>query len=1001
MKKTENYAMPYPEQDDYFNVEDFQNMMVSVDNLMKKLSDSGAQISSDAEHLYNQTKAQMDNIQKRMNTFTSLKDGSTTGDAELTDIRVAYDGKEYGNAGEAVREQASDMHKAIFGAGASIWSKAKSESTKYVVETKGICILNERFTAAGVVAKISRGTFAQNESTLNLDRECSAYIVEFEKNPGTVYMPSAETIKIVSTTKIIFEANGNARCWIPVEKGQYLAVDSTATAYTCESNHVPYMLYDQTNKTLECRGFGSAGSIEPVDPYSLALEYKLEYDMDDTGLVKQIDANREAAASLKEDLDEKQGKIFFHTNRLNPSKVNVDKQLNTNNGELYDATGYTTSDYCDIATLNDTGYLTAAIIYSSRARSAVDRLAFYDKYKNFISSIGSGNNTTEPVAIPQNARYARVSSRNFNANTSYVNVGTCKGFTPYKEIVINDAILNIENDKKVELLKNELIKTVKSGTVITTTTIPATVDGTTNIDYVEFTPKYDGAFAVYYKSNEGFVTSELLVPETYVNSGQVIKAFVNKNLNKYGIAIRTFESEKSVDYSFYSCLGQNFDNVVQELSDTKKLVQNTSDILNNVTSYKVIGGSENNYVGITTSFKIGDSNVFEHGKSYTLNIKDVGDTNHFSRFGLYAYYNDGSGYENIADKSGDFSEGIDFEITIPSNLSYLAGRTWVADTYYSWKATKMNINPECISSFNHPLCGKTLAFYGDSITAQNNGDFLDGNYGDSWAGYFARYVSADSYYARGVGGQTYKWNDTCWYTEVGTNGKYKNRYKYDESGNATNSAINTSTTDEEIALIESALGCEIEVHRGCFCSWDRITTMFPESIKDSIDTLFIMGGTNDFSSVEEVENTGNDGSTKPLFSSLNITDTDWVSSSSYIGGDYDITTTWGAMASTIMKFKVWMPNCKIVILTPIERGGDNYNHKVNNNGATTHDLAEQVMSVARWCDTEAWNMFAECGIDLFNASVMLSDGVHPNLPTGGLRMAKYLASKSVDIQLFK
>lgn len=302
MKKTKNYAMPYPEQDDYFNVEDFQDMMVSVDDLMKKLSDSGAQISSDAEHLYNQTKAQMDNIQKRMNAFTALKEGSTTGDAELTDIRVAYDGKEYGNAGEAVREQASDIHKALFGAGASIWSKAKSESTKYVAETKGICILNERFTAAGVVAKISRGTFAQNESTLNLDRECSAYIVEFEKNPGTVYMPSAETIKIVSTTKIIFEANGNARCWIPVEKGQYLAVDSTATAYTCESNHVPYMLYNQANKTLECRGFGSTGSIEPVDPYSLALEYKLEYDMDDTGLVKQIDANREVVDSLKEDI---------------------------------------------------------------------------------------------------------------------------------------------------------------------------------------------------------------------------------------------------------------------------------------------------------------------------------------------------------------------------------------------------------------------------------------------------------------------------------------------------------------------------------------------------------------------------------------------------------------------------------------------------------------------------------------------------------------------------
>lgn len=349
MKKTKNYAMPYPEQDDYFNVEDFQDMMVSVDDLMKKISDSGAQISSDAEHLYNQTKAQMDNIQKRMNTFTSLKDGSTTGDAELEDIRVAYDGKEYGNAGEAVREQASDIHKALFGAGASIWSKAKSESTKYVAETKGICILNERFTAAGVVAKISRGTFAQNESTLNLDRECSAYIVEFEKNPGTVYMPSAETIKIVSTTKIIFEANGNARCWIPVEKGQYLAVDSTATAYTCENNHVPYMLYDQANKTLEFRGFGSAGSIEPVDPYSLALEYKLEYDMDDTGLVKQIDANREDVASLKEDLVTNVGGLSEKTYVV---KMSYEK-------------GYISGDN-GILGMNNINYRTANIINLSR-----------------------------------------------------------------------------------------------------------------------------------------------------------------------------------------------------------------------------------------------------------------------------------------------------------------------------------------------------------------------------------------------------------------------------------------------------------------------------------------------------------------------------------------------------------------------------------------------------------------------------------------------------------
>lgn len=48
-------------------------------------------------------------LQAQINEFTALENGSTTGDAELTNTRVTYDGTTYDNAGTAVRNQVSDL----------------------------------------------------------------------------------------------------------------------------------------------------------------------------------------------------------------------------------------------------------------------------------------------------------------------------------------------------------------------------------------------------------------------------------------------------------------------------------------------------------------------------------------------------------------------------------------------------------------------------------------------------------------------------------------------------------------------------------------------------------------------------------------------------------------------------------------------------------------------------------------------------------------------------
>jgi hypothetical protein len=54
-------------------------------------------------------KTELEVERQRITNLSTLPSGSTTGDAELQDIRIGYDGKNYANAGEAVRGQVSQL----------------------------------------------------------------------------------------------------------------------------------------------------------------------------------------------------------------------------------------------------------------------------------------------------------------------------------------------------------------------------------------------------------------------------------------------------------------------------------------------------------------------------------------------------------------------------------------------------------------------------------------------------------------------------------------------------------------------------------------------------------------------------------------------------------------------------------------------------------------------------------------------------------------------------
>ena len=86
----------------------------TMDNFNQRINETNTALQKKADtSVIDQIENDVNVLGSRMNEFTSLPDGSTSGDAELADIRVAANGNTYPNAGDAVRAQYSELKAAL------------------------------------------------------------------------------------------------------------------------------------------------------------------------------------------------------------------------------------------------------------------------------------------------------------------------------------------------------------------------------------------------------------------------------------------------------------------------------------------------------------------------------------------------------------------------------------------------------------------------------------------------------------------------------------------------------------------------------------------------------------------------------------------------------------------------------------------------------------------------------------------------------------------------
>lgn len=193
--------------------EDFNKLIIELNDFKEEVNgdiqSQNDEIDGFKEEINSDIQTQNDNIAvlvARMDTFASLPDGSTAGDAELLDIRVGANGITYPSAGDAVRSQVSDLRTALINGAKIIKIDITDVDTTKCYDTATTGVTPTETTSSNYYSQII--SVKQNDIYYVTGKGASAYRLWALTDNQRVVIDNAPALYTVEDEIIIVSQNG-------------------------------------------------------------------------------------------------------------------------------------------------------------------------------------------------------------------------------------------------------------------------------------------------------------------------------------------------------------------------------------------------------------------------------------------------------------------------------------------------------------------------------------------------------------------------------------------------------------------------------------------------------------------------------------------------------------------------------------------------------------------------------------------------------------------------